>query len=102
MTFQSSGGGLGTGGLGMGMGFMSPRLSSPAHSTGGQSERGDHGGSGGGFGERGRGRGRGRGAGRDRGIIGQTIKITQGPYKGKMHFLLDITHTMLFNVQLFA
>lgn len=65
------------------MGLMSPRLSSPAHSAaGGQSERGDRG-PGGGFGERNRGRGRGRGAGRDRGIIGQTIKITQGPYKGE-------------------
>ena len=30
----------------------------------------------------GRGRGRGRGSiGRDRDLIGQTIKITQGPYK---------------------
>lgn len=88
---KSSGGGLGAGGLGMGMGFMSPRLSSPAHSTGGQSERGDHGGGGGGFGERGRGRGRGRGAGRDRGIIGQTIKITQGPYKGHVGIVKDAT-----------
>ncbi|KAK8402706.1 hypothetical protein O3P69_000806 [Scylla paramamosain] len=88
---KSSGGGLGAGGLGMGMGFMSPRLSSPAHSTGSQSERGDHGGGGGGFGERGRGRGRGRGAGRDRGIIGQTIKITQGPYKGHVGIVKDAT-----------
>ena len=28
------------------------------------------------------GRGRGRGAGRDRGLIGQTVRISQGPYKG--------------------
>ena len=37
---------------------------------------------GGGRGGGGRGRGRGRGnIGRDRDLIGQTIKITQGPYK---------------------
>ena len=42
------------------------------------SQGGARGGSGGG----GRGRGRGRGSiGRDRDLIGQTIKITQGPYK---------------------
>ena len=36
----------------------------------------------GGRGAGGRGRGRGRGnIGRDRDLIGQTIKITQGPYK---------------------
>ena len=41
------------------------------------SQGGVRGGSGGG-----RGRGRGRGSiGRDRDLIGQTIKITQGPYK---------------------
>ena len=38
------------------------------------------GGRGGGGGGRGRGRGRGS-IGRDRDLIGQTIKITQGPYK---------------------
>ncbi len=40
--------------------------------------------SGGGFrgGGRGRGRGGGPNMGRDRELIGQTIKITQGPYKG--------------------
>ena len=41
------------------------------------SQGGVRGGSGGG---RGRGRGRGN-IGRDRDLIGQTIKITQGPYK---------------------
>lgn len=68
------------GGMGMGTGFMSPRLSSPAHPAGGGAP--DRGGADRGFGDRNRGRGRGRGMGRDRGIIGQTIKITQGPYKG--------------------
>lgn len=51
-------------------GFMSPRISSPMHSGGGGGGRG----------------GRGRGGGmprRDRELIGQTIKITRGPYKGK-------------------
>ncbi len=61
-------------------GFMSPRLSSPMHPTQGV---GGGGGGGGGRGHHG-GRGRGRGGGnvgRDRDLIGQTIKITQGPYK---------------------
>lgn len=71
------------GGVG-GLGFMSPRLSSPAHPGGGASERSGGFGGGGGGGDRGgRGRGRGRGGGRDRSLIGQTIKITQGPYKGE-------------------
>lgn len=55
-------------------GFMSPRISSPMHPGGG--------GMGGGMGGA---RGRGRGGGtprRDREIIGKTIKITRGPYKG--------------------
>ena len=60
-------------------GFMSPRLSSPAH----HSQAGGGGGGRGGGHTRGRGRGRGGGnIGRDRELIGQTIKITQGPYKG--------------------
>lgn len=47
------------------------RIASPMHpSQGGR----------GGGGNRGRGRGRGS-IGRDRDLIGQTIKITQGPYK---------------------
>ena len=84
---NAMGGGLGAGG---GLpGFMSPRLSSPAHpsSGGAGGGRGMERGAGsdrdrqrGGF--RGRGRGRGGGMGRDRELIGQTIKITQGPYKG--------------------
>ena len=39
---------------------------------------------------RGRGRGRG-GIGRDREVIGQTIKITQGPYKGHIGMVKDAT-----------
>ena len=35
----------------------------------------------------GRGRGRGARMGRDRDLIGQTIKITQGPYKGRCRSL---------------
>ena len=82
----TSGGGGGGGGVAAAgglPGFMSPRLSSPAHPTQGGGHRGGGGGGGGGF--RGGGRGRGRGGpniGRDRELIGQTIKITQGPYKG--------------------
>lgn len=86
---KSSGGGLGVGGMGMGTGFMSPRLSSPAHPAGGGAP--DRGGADRGFGDRNRGRGRGRGMGRDRGIIGQTIKITQGPYKGHVGIVKDAT-----------
>ena len=60
-------------------GFMSPRLSSPMHPTQGVGG-GGAGGHRGGPGGRGRGRGGGN-MGRDRDLIGQTIKITQGPYK---------------------
>ena len=78
-----SGGGLQSAGVG-GLGFMSPRLSSPAHPNSGGGRGGGGGFQGGGFrGGRGRGRGRGGGnVGRDRELIGTTIKITQGPYKG--------------------
>lgn len=67
--------GAGAGGAGGGLpGFMSPRLSSPAHPSQG-GERGRRmGGGGGGGGGRGRGRG---GLGRDKEFVGQTIKITQ-------------------------
>ena len=80
---------------GVGLGFMSPRLSSPAHSISGAApvSAADRG-----FGERTRGGGRGaggrgRGMSRDRGIIGQTIKITQGPYKGHVGIVKDATET---------
>jgi len=50
---------------------MSPRLSSPAHPS-----------SGGGVAGGGRGRGRGEDR-RNTGLIGQTVRIVQGPYKGR-------------------
>lgn len=53
-------------------GFMSPRLSSPAHPSGGGSTPG-----------RGRG-GPGGGVRRDRELIGQTVRIIQGPFKGRL------------------
>lgn len=49
---------------------MSPRLSSPAHPS-----------SGGGMAGGGRGRGRGEDR-RNTGLIGQTVRIVQGSYKG--------------------
>ena len=56
---------------------------------------------GGGFGERGRGRGRGRGVGRDKGIIGQTIKIIQGPYM-VFSVLIDTYRLILFPSFIFS
>lgn len=41
----------------------------------------------------GRGRGRGGGARRDRELIGTTIKITGGPYKGNVGIVKDATET---------
>jgi hypothetical protein len=87
----AAGSGIGTPGGGyMSPRIMSPRISSPAHPSGG--------GGGGGNSERG-GRGRGRGGGfgggggvrRDRQFIGQTIKITGGPYKGNVGIVKDAT-----------
>lgn len=53
---------------------MSPRIASPAHPSGGAGDRG-----------RGRGGGAGRGglSRRDKEIIGQTVRIVRGPFKGK-------------------
>ncbi|XP_066144783.1 transcription elongation factor SPT5 isoform X1 [Euwallacea fornicatus] len=74
--------------LSTGMEYMSPRRSSPMHPSSG-------GGVGGGFGGGGRGGhggGGGRGGGRisrDRDIIGTTIKITRGPYKGNIGIVKD-------------
>ncbi len=70
-----------------GLGFMSPRISSPMHPAGGAAGGGAGGGGGGGRGGRGGGFGGGFGRGgarlgRDRDLIGKTIKVTQGPYKG--------------------
>ena len=58
---------------------MSPRLSSPAHPGGG----GVGGAPGGGGSTPGRGRGAGGGLSkRDRDLIGTTVRIIQGPFKG--------------------
>ncbi|XP_025834253.1 transcription elongation factor SPT5 [Agrilus planipennis] len=64
-----------------GMEFMSPRRSSPMHPS-----------SGGFGGPRGGGGGRGRVA-RDRDLIGSTIKITRGPYKGNIGIVKDATQS---------
>uniref|UniRef100_A0A4W3HGL2 Transcription elongation factor SPT5 n=1 Tax=Callorhinchus milii TaxID=7868 RepID=A0A4W3HGL2_CALMI len=62
---------------------MSPRISSPMHSSGG-APRGGFGGQGG------MGRGRGR---RDNDLIGQTVRISQGPYKGYIGVVKDATES---------
>lgn len=49
---------------------------------------------GGNFGGGGGGRGRGRGkVGRDMSLIGQTIRIAQGPYKGYIGIVKDATES---------
>jgi transcription elongation factor SPT5 len=58
---------------------MSPRLSSPAHPGGG----GVGGAPGGGGATPGRGRGGGGLSKRDRDLIGTTVRIIQGPFKGR-------------------
>lgn len=65
-------------------GFMSPRIQSPMHASGGRSNRG------GGIGGRG-GRGGMNRVTRDREILGKTIKITGGPYKGAVGIIKDAT-----------
>uniref|UniRef100_G3TQX0 Transcription elongation factor SPT5 n=1 Tax=Loxodonta africana TaxID=9785 RepID=G3TQX0_LOXAF len=66
---------------------MSPRISSPMHpSAGGQ--RGGFGSPGGGGGGMSRGRGR-----RDNELIGQTVRISQGPYKGYIGVVKDATES---------
>ncbi|EMP23814.1 Transcription elongation factor SPT5 [Chelonia mydas] len=61
---------------------MSPRISSPMHpSAAGQR---------GGFGGGGMSRGRGR---RDNDLIGQTVRISQGPYKGYIGVVKDATES---------
>lgn len=57
-----------------GLGFMSPRIQSPMHPSGGRGARG---------GARGRG---GFRVTRDRELVGKTIKISGGPYKGKISY----------------
>ena len=66
---------------------MSPWISSPMHpSAGGQ--RGGFGSPGGGSGGMSRGRGR-----RDHELIGQTVRISQGPYKGYIGVVKDATES---------
>ena len=55
---------------------MSPRITSPAHPSSGLA---------GGLTGAGRGRGIDK---RDLEVIGQTVRITQGPFKGNMYFYL--------------
>uniref|UniRef100_A0A674GHL0 Transcription elongation factor SPT5 n=1 Tax=Taeniopygia guttata TaxID=59729 RepID=A0A674GHL0_TAEGU len=61
---------------------MSPRISSPMHPSG-AGQRG-------GFGAGGLSRGRGR---RDNDLIGQTVRISQGPYKGYIGVVKDATES---------
>ncbi|KAF6200841.1 hypothetical protein GE061_005288 [Apolygus lucorum] len=63
-------------------GFMSPRISSPMHPSGGAR--------GGGRGGRGGGGGMG-GFRRDRELIGKTIRISKGPFKGNIGIVKDAT-----------
>uniref|UniRef100_A0A1A9UYD5 Transcription elongation factor SPT5 n=1 Tax=Glossina austeni TaxID=7395 RepID=A0A1A9UYD5_GLOAU len=65
-----------------GLGFMSPRIQSPMHPSGGR------GGRGGGRGGRGSFR-----VTRDREILGKTIKISGGPYKGVVGIVKDATES---------
>ncbi|CAH3030076.1 unnamed protein product [Porites evermanni] len=66
----------------------SPRITSPAREGAG----GGAGGRGAPRGGMGRGRGRGRG-GRDMSLISQTVRISQGPYKGYVGIVKDATET---------
>lgn len=89
-------------------GYMSPRISSPMHPSsgtrggrggggGGGVGGGSGGGGGGGGGGPGRGGGFGRGGGRvgrDRDLIGKTIKVTQGPYKGHIGIVKVFTRCL--------
>ncbi|XP_071486255.1 transcription elongation factor SPT5-like [Diadema antillarum] len=60
---------------------MSPRISSPMHPSSGPQPAGGPGG-----------RGRGR-VGRDRDMIGQTVRITKGPFKGHIGIVKDATES---------
>lgn len=75
---------VGFGGIGL-FGSMSPRIQSPMHPSG-------RGGGGGRGGMRGRGGFRG-GISRDREILGKSIKITGGPYKGAVGIVKDATES---------
>ncbi|XP_058819895.1 transcription elongation factor SPT5 [Topomyia yanbarensis] len=64
-------------------GFMSPRIHSPMHPSGGRGRGGRMGG----------GRGGANRVSRDREILGKTIKITGGPYKGAVGIVKDATES---------
>lgn len=68
---------------------MSPRISSPAHPGGGGGTPA--------------GRGRGRGAKRDMSLIGQTVKIVGGPFKGRFNTVMIICTSQFatFNISSF-
>lgn len=68
-------------------GFMSPQIQSPMHPSGGRGRGGFNRGFGGG------GRGGRSGVSRDREILGKTIKITGGPYKGAVGIIKDATES---------
>lgn len=72
--------------------FMPPRMASPMHPSG-SSPAGGGFGRGGGDAGRGRGGGRGEGARRDRELIGTSIKITGGPYKGNVGIVKEAKET---------
>ncbi|EDW74795.1 uncharacterized protein Dwil_GK15869 [Drosophila willistoni] len=65
-----------------GLGFMSPRIQSPMHPSGGRGGRGGARGGRGGF-----------RVTRDREILGKTIKISGGPYKGAVGIVKDATES---------
>jgi len=99
-SIDSGMGGLG-GGMGGGFAPMSPRIQSPARDSGNdqgnnQGKRNDQGGSprgGRGRGGGGGGRGRGRGS-RDTSLIGKTVRIAQGPFKGYIGIIKDATDSL--------
>ncbi|XP_050426414.1 transcription elongation factor SPT5 [Adelges cooleyi] len=69
-------------------GFASPQITSPRHTPGSPFGAGGRGGGGGGGGGGGS---RFGGVRRDRDLIGQTIRITGGPYKGAVGIVKDAT-----------
>ncbi|XP_050095989.1 transcription elongation factor SPT5 [Anopheles aquasalis] len=75
-----------------GGGLMSPRIHSPMHPSGGRGGGSSGGPTRGGRGGGGGGRGGAR-VSRDREILGRTIRITGGPYKGAVGIVKDATET---------
>lgn len=81
---SAMGAGAGAGSFGP---IMSPRITSPMHPGGGRGGQTPGRGGGG----RGGGRGGGHNVRRDRDLIGATIKITGGPFKGNVGMVKDAT-----------